>query len=227
MAEPVQEAANRPDIKLRRLPVTFIKSALFSILIYAGAAAMSIAAIAISLPHGGSGGSLWQSVAHWSLSGIGLLAALAGGGIMGVLSSVKKTVRTIEEDLRSFFQRLPPGSGDEGSAHPTLTDGRARYTMLLDETLTKTIGRLPLPGFLDRLIRTKLQDAIVGDFISSLEQRGLSSVGPQEFRNWLLANGVSLGFEPVYDQLAFWQYVTIGLLSILVIGLVGVTYFTS
>lgn len=227
MAEPVNGVANQPPIKLHRLPFMFIKSALFSILTYAGAAAISIAAIAASLPHGVSEGSLWQSVTQWSLTGIGLVAGLMGGGIMGALSSVKKMIRKIEDELRSFFQRLPPGSGEEESAHSSLNDGRARYTMLLDQALTKTIGRLPLPGFLDRLIRTKMQGAIVGDFISSLEQRGLTSFGPQDFRNWLLTSGLSLSLQPVYQKLAFWQYVIIGLLGMLVIGLVGVTYLTS
>jgi hypothetical protein len=226
MADPVNEATNQPAIKLRHLPLLFIKSALISTLTYSGAAVMIVAALAFSLPHGRSDGGSWQSITQWSLTGIGLLAGLTGGVIMGGLSSLKKMLRKIEDDLRSYFHRAPPGSAEEESAHPSLNEGRAHYTMLLDQALAKTIGFLPLPGFLDRLIRTNMQDAIVSDFISSLEQRGLSSIGPQEFRNWLLTNGLSLGLQPVYDQLSFWQSVMIALFSILVIGLLSVTYLT-
>jgi hypothetical protein len=227
MAKPVNEAPDQPVIKFHHLPVMFVKSALFSILTHAGTAAIIFAVIAVSLPHGRSEGGFWHSLTQWSLTGFGLLAGLVGGGALGMLSSVKKLVRQIEDELRGVFQRLPPRSGEEESAHSSLNDGRARYTMLLDQALTKTIGRLPLPGFLDRLIRAKMQDAIVDDFIASLEQRGISSIGPQEFRNWLLTKGVSLGLEPVYDKVALWQYVIIGLLGLLVIGLVAVTYLTS
>jgi len=131
----------------------------------------------------------------------------------------------VETELQTFFQQLPARL-DEKDPHLSLNDGRARFTLLLDEALTKTIGRLPLPAFLDRLIRTKMQDAIVSDFIASLEQRGLSSIRPLEFRNWLLTKGVSLGLQPVYDQLAFWRYLTIGLLGLLLIGLIGIIYLT-
>jgi hypothetical protein len=219
----VNEVPNQSAVTLHRLPGLFLKSFIFSILTYAGTVALTIVAIGAFLPHGPSDAGWWQSLTRWSLIGIGLLGGLVGGGILGALSSAKKTVRMVESELHTFFQQLPARS-DEKDPPFSLYDGRARFTLLLDEALTKTFGRLPLPTFLDRLIRTKMQDAIVSDFIVSLEQRGLSSIGPQELRNWLLTKGVSLGFQPVYNQLAFWRYMTTGLLGLLLIGLIGIIY---
>jgi hypothetical protein len=68
-----------------------------------------------------------------------------------------------------------------------------------------------------------MQQAIIGDFMASLEQRGLSTVGPQEFRNWLLTKGVSLGLEPAHDQLSFWQYVIVAALGLFLVALVGLS----
>jgi len=221
----VNEGPTQPRIRLHRLPGLFLKSFIFSVLAYAGTVALAIAAIGAFLPHGPSDAGWWQSLARWSLTGFGLLAGLVGGGILGALSSAKKTLRMVETELHRFFQQLPAQS-DEKDPHFSLNDGQARFTQLLDDALTKTIGRLPLPAFLDRLIRTKMQDAIVGDFIASLQQRGLSSIRPQEFRNWLLTKGISLGLQPVNDQLAFWRYTAIGILGLLLIGFIGILSLT-
>jgi hypothetical protein len=221
----VNEVPNQPAIRLHRLPGLFLKSFIFSVLTYAGTVALTMAAIGAVLPHGPSDTGWWQSLTRWSLTGFGLLAGVVGGGILGALSSAKKTMRMVETELHTIFQQLPVRS-DEKNPTFSLNDGRARFTLLLDEALTKTVDRLPLPAFLNRLIRTKMQDAIVSDFIASLEQRGLSSIRPQEFRNWLLTKGVSLGLQPVYDQLAFWRYMIIGLLGLLLIGFIGIIYLT-
>ena len=221
----MNEGPNQAAIRLHRLPGLFLKSFIFSVLTYAGTVALTIAVIAAFLPHGPSDAGWWESFARWSLTGFGLLAGLVGGGILGALSSAKKTLRMVETELHTFFQQVPARS-DEKDPHFSLNDGRAQFTLLLDNAITKTVGRLPLPAFLDRLIRTKMQDVIVSDFIASLEQRGLSSIRPQEFRNWLLTKGVSLGLQPVYDQMAFWRFLTIGLLGLLLIGFIGIIYLT-
>ena len=221
----MNEIPDRPAIRLHRLPGLFLKSFLFSVLTYAGIVAFAIVAIGAVFSKGPSDAGWWQSLTQWSLTGMGLLAGLVGGGILGALSSAKKTVHMVETQLHTIFQQLPTWS-DEKDLHFSPNDGRARFTLLLDQAITKTVGRLPLPAFLDQLIRTKMQDAIVSSFIASLEQRGQASIRPQEFRNWLLIKGISLGLQPVYDQLAFWRYLTIGLLGLLLIGLIGIIYLT-
>ena len=66
----------------------------------------------------------------------------------------------------------------------------------------------------ETLIRKALRGIVVDRFIASCTERGLSLVAPQEFRNWLLAEGVSLGFMPIQDQLSWWRYLIWGLLPI-------------
>ena len=87
---------------------------------------------------------------------------------------------------------------------------------MVDRCVTHTAERLRLPRWLDKLIRTALQGVVVDRFITSCTDRGVHLVAPQEFRNWLLAEGVSLGFMPVQDQLSLWRYLILGLLGLLV-----------
>ncbi len=86
---------------------------------------------------------------------------------------------------------------------------------MVDRCVTQTADRLRLPRWLERLIRTALQGVVVDRFMTSCTDRGLSLVAPQEFRNWLLAEGVSLGFMPVQDQLSWWRYLILGLLGLM------------
>ncbi|HXH85500.1 MAG TPA: hypothetical protein VNI35_01665, partial [Nitrospira sp.] len=133
----MNEARNQPAIRLHRLPGLFLKSLIFSVLTYAGTVALTIAAIDAFLPHGPSDAGWWQSFARWSLTGFSLLAGLVAGGILGALSSAKKTLHMVETELHTFFQQVPDRS-DEKEPHFSLNDGQARFTQLLDDALTKT-----------------------------------------------------------------------------------------
>lgn len=63
--------------------------------------------------------------------------------------------------------------------------------------------------------------------MTSCQQRGLTQVPPQEFRNWLLAEGVGLGFLLLQDQLSWWRYVVIGLLLLLAALPLTLALFTT
>jgi hypothetical protein len=69
---------------------------------------------------------------------------------------------------------------------------------------------------MERLIRSLWRGVVIDRFIASCTERGLTLVPPQEFRNWLLAEGVSLGFMLVQDQLSWWRYLILGLLGLLI-----------
>jgi hypothetical protein len=104
---------------------------------------------------------------------------------------------------------------------------RAEYETLVEQWATRTGERLRLPRWLETLIRKALRGIVVDRFIASCTERGLSLVAPQEFRNWLLAEGVSLGFMPIQDQLSWWRYLIWGLLLLLAATSLILALFTT
>ena len=75
--------------------------------------------------------------------------------------------------------------------------------------------------------RAALQGVVVDRFMTSCTDRGLSLVAPQEFRNWLLAEGVSLGFMPIQDQLSWWRSLILGLLGLLVAMVLALAFLNN
>ena len=93
--------------------------------------------------------------------------------------------------------------------------------------MPQTAGRLKPPRWLERLIRAALQGVVVDRFMTSCTDRGLNLVAPQEFRNWLLAEGVSLGFMPIQDQLSWWRSLILGLLGLLVAIVLALAFLNN
>jgi len=158
----------------------------------------------------------WATVGSWSLTAIYVVGALIGGALAGVLSAAQQTVERLELALRDWLHALPSILSSSTPAERSLATVRQEYEAMVDRCVTHTAERLRLPRWLDKLIRTALQGVVVDRFITSCTDRGLHLVAPQEFRNWLLAEGVSLGFMPVQDQLSLWRYLILGLLGLLV-----------
>jgi hypothetical protein len=89
------------------------------------------------------------------------------------------------------------------------------------------LGYLPLPGWLDGKLRSWIQDAIVTEFTTQCRDRGMTSIPPQEFRNWLLAQGATLALSPLHDQVSLWQYVVFGVIALLAGGALLLSYLTT
>ena len=160
---------------------------------------------------------IWASVGGWSLTVLFVVLALIGGTVAGLLNAAQQVVTQVELSLRELLHTLPhlrPAA--EGTARP-IPKIRQEYEEILDQTVNQTSRRLRLPRWMARLILFVLRGAVVDRFITSCTERGLTLVPPQEFRNWLLAEGVSLGFMLVQDQLSWWRYLILGLLGLLIV----------
>lgn len=162
-----------------------------------------------------AGRSLWALVGSWSLTALSLMIAGAGGILAGLLDAAQQTVERVEQQLRAWLHTLPAAVRVDGTTDRPVDSVRAEYETLVEQWATRTGERLRLPRWLETLIRKALRGIIVDRFIDSCKERGLSLVAPQEFRNWLLAEGVSLGFMPIQDQLSWWRYLVMGLLGLL------------
>lgn len=215
------------QLNFRHLPFRFIKSAAWSIPIYATITALILSIFTLIVFQGEFGNRWWHSLTRWSVTVIAVFFGLAGGGLFGLLSAAKKTVGEFHEQLRAWFEQLPPESHETEKSPRSIQEVRAHYESLLERALSATVGRILLPGFLDRLVRSKLRQAVVEDFIDSLAQRGVTQVAPQNFRNWVLTKGLSLGLEPTYNQLAFWRYLIAGVIGLFLAGLLGIAYLSQ
>jgi hypothetical protein len=223
MAQP----PNQQALTFNQLPGRFVKTAAVSIPLHAIVAALVLYGFTVVVFQEQPDGGWWRSITRWSLAATSIFIGLVGGGLIGMLSSVKKALHQLEEQLRWWFHQLPPGSQEHNQPPRSIQEVRSHYASILGQALAATIGRVPLPGFVFRLIRSKMEQVILDDFIASLKQRGVSHVGSQEFRNWMLTKGLSLGLEPTYHTLSFWQYVIMGLLGVFLAGTVGIAQLSQ
>ncbi|GMV50003.1 MAG: hypothetical protein NBKEAIPA_03560 [Nitrospirae bacterium] len=174
-----------------------------------------------------SGHGTWLQVGSWGLAAACLLLALGGGVLAGMVRTAELTVEQIEQSLRGWLHNLPEIRNSPGSGGRTLAATREEYEALLHRLISQTGERFRLPRWLERLLRSILQGVVVDRFMTSCQQRGLTQVPPQEFRNWLLAEGVGLGFLLLQDQLSWWRYVVIGLLLLLAALPLTLALFTT
>ncbi|HJR77273.1 MAG TPA: hypothetical protein VJ805_09875 [Nitrospiraceae bacterium] len=165
----------------------------------------------------------WLIMASWSLLTLYAVVGVAAGVAGGVLSAAHRSLDMIESALHAGLSRLPALTQAERESF-SVDEARVHYASLVDRMLNQTVGYVSLPRWLDGTIRSWVQDAIVTDFIALCRQRGMTRIPPQEFRNWLLAQGATLALSPVHDQISLWQYALFGLIALLAGGALLLSY---
>lgn len=196
-------------------PRTFSQTVIRTVPLHLLASIVVVGGCALYSSTSMAGRGLWALVGSWSLTALSLMIGGAGGILAGLLDAAQQTVERVEQQLRAWLHTLPAAVRVDGTTGRPVDSVRAEYETLIEQWATRTGERLRLPRWLETLIRTALRGIIVDRFIDSCKERGLSLVAPQEFRNWLLAEGVSLGFMPIHDQLSWWRYLVMGLLGLL------------
>ena len=168
----------------------------------------------------------WLIIGGWSMLILYMLAGVGTGIAAGLLSAAHRVVNAVESALHAGLRRLPPLT-ETSVDPPSLDEAHARYTDILNGVLNQTVGYLPLPAWLERLIRGSIHDALVADFITMCRERGLTRIPPQEFRNWVFAKGATFALSTVHDQIAVWQYILFALTGFLAGGAVLLAYLAS
>lgn len=149
----------------------------------------------------------------WSLSALyGVLGAV-GGAVAGGVAACARTLAWIETHTESWILDLPAGAATEGSGAMTLEAVEEN----VDRVAEAAFGRLPLPRLIRRVARSRLRGALLDDFLASCRDRGLTSVGHGEIRNWLLTRGLARAIEPARAQLALWRMLTLAGLGVAVL----------
>lgn len=198
---------NSPRTFLHTLLRTLPLHVLVSTIIVGGAALFYTSSVS---NHG-----TWATLGSWSLTAVYVIIAVGGGTVAGVLDAARQMVERFEQALRDWLHTLPALRAAQDTRSRDLSTVRQEYETLVDHAVAQAGRRLRLPQWLERLIRGALRGMVVDRFMASCMARGVHIVAPQEFRNWLLAEGVSLGFMPVLDQLSWWRYLILGMLLLL------------
>ena len=219
--------ANQPSLPSARRPRTFLRALLWSLPLHVLISIAAVGGAAAYYSSTVSSHGTWAAVGSWSLTALYVVGALVGGALAGVLSAAHQTVERLELTLREWLHALPAMQSGSTSAGRSLAMARQEYEAMVDRCVTQTAGRLRLPRWLERLIRAALQGVVVDRFMTSCTDRGLNLVAPQEFRNWLLAEGVSLGFMPIQDQLSWWRSLILGLLGLLVAIVLALAFLNN
>ena len=173
-----------------------------------------------------SGYGAWATVGGGSLTALYVIVALLGGALAGLLDAARQTMARAELALCDWLHTLPAIGTAEAATGRDISTVRQDYDAIVDQCVTQIGDRLRLPRWLEKLLRTALQ-RVVDRFIASCTGRGIQFVASQEFRNWLLAEGVSLGFLPVHDQLSGWRYLILGSLGLLAVIALALALFTT
>jgi hypothetical protein len=210
-----------------RLPKQFAASLLWAVPLYVlSFLAVLLVSAGIYVRTAGDHGT-WMTIGSWFLLVFYGVVGLAAGAGAGILSTAHRLLNSIESTLHAGLHRLPAFIQNPASASFTLDEARVRYATLVDRLLNQVLGYLPLPGWLDGKLRSWIQDAIVTEFITQCRDRGMTSIPPQEFRNWLLAQGATLALSPLHDQVSLWQYVVFGVIALLAGGALLLSYLTT
>lgn len=218
---------NPPPLPDRKTTRTFFRTLAWTLPVHVLAAIAIVGGSAVLYSTSASGHGTWATVGSWSLAALYAVIALIGGALAGLLDAARQTVERLEFALRDWLHALPAmGTAAEATGRDISTV-RQEYEIIVEQCVTQAGDRLRLPRWLERLIRAALQGVVVDRFIASCTGRGIHIVAPQEFRNWLFAEGVSLGFMLVQDQLFWWRYLLLGFLSLLVAVAVTLTLLTT
>ncbi len=208
-------------------PRTFIRTLIRSLPLHVAVAVTVVGGAAAWYSLSVSGHGIWATIGGWSLTGLYTVIALIGGTTAGCLDAAQRTVERVELTLREWLHTLPNlGTAAETTGRAIYTV-RQEYERVLEQFVAQTGRRLRLPRWLEGLLRSTLKGVVVDRFITSCTERGLTHVPPQEFRNWLLAEGVSLGFMVIHDHLSWWRYLILGLLGLLVAVVLALVLFST
>lgn len=170
--------------------------------------------------------STWLIISSWSMLVLYVLAGLAGGIVASLLFAAHRVLNAVESALHAGLRRLPALIETDVDS-PPIDEAEARYTAILDHVLKQTLGYIPLPTWLEGLIRSSIHEAIVADFITGCRGRGLTRIPSQEFRNWIFVKGTTFALSTVHDQITLWQYVLFGVVGFLAGGALLLAYLVS
>lgn len=146
-------------------------------------------------------------VGRWSLQLVFVAVGAICGALLGVNVAAAKTLAVFEDEMRVAFIAFTPRDTDRLVPSMPLAQLRISYDASLDSLVEQTLGRVRVPRFLRRFVRSRMRQQVVEQFIAECESRGRETVGFAEVRDWLIARGVPLALAPARAKVKLWRIV--------------------
>jgi hypothetical protein len=154
----------------------------------------------------------WAMLGGWTLGAVYALAGFAGGAAAGLVAAVIALITAFERECRAWLERNA-GTQDDPSFPPfSMQDLPARTRDLADRIVASTLGRIPLPDLIVRLVSAQVCKVLFDDFLTDCERRGLTVIRFGDVRAWLLSRGLALSTAPLLAKLFLVQWLIIGAL---------------
>jgi hypothetical protein len=166
----MEERGTSPTLRPFLLAKRLLVSALLRIPLYGLLAMAVLVPVASAFPFAGGDQGTWSVVAGWSLTGLYAVAGLIGGGLIGALAAAARTFSAVESGIRDRLQQWHPTQDSSSFPSLPLHQVRERYDQVIEQMYAGTLGRMRLPGFLERFVRSRFRQAYVEDFISDFER---------------------------------------------------------
>jgi len=157
----------------------------------------------------------WALLGGWTLAGVYALVGLAGGAAAGLVAAVIALIATFERECRAWLERQAGTQDDPSFAPFTRDDLPSRTRELADRIVARTVGRIPLPNLIVRLLSSQVCKVLFDDFLTDCERRGLTVIRFGDVRAWLLARGLALSIAPLLARLYIVRWLIIGTLATL------------
>ena len=155
-----------------------------------------------------SGHGTWALVGSWSLTATPFSLRWSAESWPGCWTHPnKRSSDWNNNSAPGCIPSLPPQEPTQRQTAPGLSASRVRdagRAMGHQDRRTAATSTL-----VETLIRKALRGIVVDRFIASCTERGLSLVAPQEFRNWLLAEGSASDSCP-FGINSWWRYLILG-----------------
>ena len=160
------------------------------------------------------GDSALGAIGAWSLTLIVTVSGVVLGSVLGLAMTGQKVLQTIEADIRGWLTSLPIGEGDRLVPRVHVQELRSRYDHVTEAMYRSTVGRIPLPGRLARAVHGRFRQVLVEEFLGDCAQRGVTSVGFPEARDFVLRKGLPIVTRPAHAQVRVWTVATLALLGV-------------
>lgn len=157
----------------------------------------------------------WALLGGWTLASVYALLGLAGGAAAGLVAAVIALIATFERECRAWLERQTGTQDDPSFAPFTRDDLSSRTREIADRIVAQTIGRIPLPNLIVRLLSSQVCKLLFDDFLTDCERRGLTVIHFGDVRAWLLVRGLALSIAPLLARLYLVRWLIIGALTLL------------
>ncbi len=162
----------------------------------------------------------WALLGGWTLGTVYALVGFWAGAAAGLLASVITLVAAFERECRTWLERKA-GAQDDSSFPPFSRDDLSSRTReFADRIVALTVGRIPLPNLVVRLISSRVCKVLFDEFLTDCERRGVTVIRFAEVRAWLLSRGLALATAPLLTKLFLIRWIILGSLTVLAAGAV-------